>query len=79
MNTRLATRQIRLNEQAGIIKARKASGLTVDEYCKQHSISRSAYFYWLRCIKEEALSKADYKKIHLNKKTIDEQIRIDET
>ena len=63
MNTKLATRQIRLNKWAGIIKAHKASGLTVDEYCKQHNISRSAYFYWLRRIKEEALSQAGFVEI----------------
>lgn len=45
MNTKLATRQIRLNEWAAVIKDCKASGLKVDTYCEQHGISRDAYYY----------------------------------
>lgn len=60
MDTRLATRQIRLNEWAGIIKACRASGLKVDDYCKQHDISRDAYYYWLRRVKEAAFSQAGF-------------------
>ena len=60
MNTKLATKEIRLQEWASIIKSRKASGLKVDEYCKQHNISRNAYFYWLRKVKERALLQAGF-------------------
>ncbi len=55
MDTRLATNQIRLSEWTRIIKDRCQSGLKVDEYCKQHQISRHAYYYWLRKVKEAAL------------------------
>ena len=55
MNTKLATRQIRLNEWAAIIKDCKASGQKVDIYCEQHGLSRDAYYYWLRKVKEAAL------------------------
>ena len=55
MNTKLATKEIRLNEWAGIIKSCRASGLKVDDYCRQHDISRDAYYYWLRKVKEKAL------------------------
>ena len=55
MDTRLATNQIRLSEWTRIIKDRCQSGLKVDEYCEQHQLSRHAYYYWLRKVKESAL------------------------
>ena len=60
MNTKLATRQIRLNEWAAIIKDCKASGQKVDIYCEQHGLSRDAYYYWLRKVKEAALTQAGF-------------------
>lgn len=60
MNTKLATRQIRLNEWAAIIKECKASGQKVDLYCEQHGLSRDAYYYWLRKVKEAALKQAGF-------------------
>lgn len=32
--------------------------MTVDAYCKQNDLSRHAYFYWLRIIREEALEQS---------------------
>ena len=58
MNTKLATTKIRINEWAVIIKDCKTSGMKVDEYCQQHDISRDAYYYWLRKVKEAALQQA---------------------
>ena len=55
MDTRLATNQILLSEWTRIIKDRCQSGLKVDDYCKQHQLSRHAYYYWLRKVKEAAL------------------------
>lgn len=60
MNTKLATRQIRLHEWAAIIKDCKASGQKVDIYCEQHGLSRDAYYYWLRKVKEAALKQAGF-------------------
>ena len=60
MDTKLATRQIRLNEWAGIIKDCRASGLKVDDYCSHHNLSRDAYYYWLRKVKEAALQQAGF-------------------
>ena len=60
MNTKLATRQIRLHECTEIIKDCKASGQTVDIYCEQHGLSRDAYYYWLRKVKEAALKQASF-------------------
>lgn len=60
MNTKLATRQIRLNEWTAIIKDCRASGQKVDIYCEQHGLSRNAYYYWLRKVKEAALKQAGF-------------------
>ncbi len=60
MDTKLATRQIRLREWGGIIRDCNASGLTVNEYCSQHNLSRDAYYYWLRTVKEAALQQAGF-------------------
>ena len=55
MDTRLATNQIRLIEWTRIIKDRCQSGLKVDKYCEQLRLSRHAYYYWLRKVKEAAI------------------------
>jgi hypothetical protein len=34
------------------IQSRKLSGLKVNEWCKQNSISRYAYYYWFRKLKD---------------------------
>ncbi len=60
MDTKLATKQIRLNEWAGIIRDCNASSLTVNEYCSQHNLSRDAYYYWLRKVREAALQQAGF-------------------
>lgn len=60
MDTRLATNQIRTQEWAQIIKDRCVSGLKVDEYCELHQLSRHAYYYWLRKVKEAALTEAGF-------------------
>lgn len=60
MDTKLATKQVRLTEWAGIIKACKASGLKVDDYLRRHGISRDSYYYWLRKVKEAALTQAGF-------------------
>lgn len=60
MNTKLATTQIRLTEWASIIKDCRLSGLKVDEYCQQHNLSRDAYYYWLRKVKEAALQQVGF-------------------
>ena len=60
MDTNLATKQFRLNQWVGIIKDCRLSGLRVDDYCRQHGISRDAYYYWLRKIKAAALLQAGF-------------------
>lgn len=55
MNVRSEKRKLGIQQWQEIIRDRNNSGLTIDEYCTQNGISRNAYFYWLRLIREEAL------------------------
>ena len=63
MDTKLATIQIRTKQWASIIQDCRSSGLKVDDYCEQHSLSRNAYYYWQRKVKEAALSQAGFVEI----------------
>lgn len=36
-----------------LILERQASGLTINNWCKQHGFKRTTYFYWLRRIRQE--------------------------
>ena len=49
------TKNVRLHQWAAIIQDCRSSGLKVDDYCQENNISRNAYYYWLRKIKEEAI------------------------
>ena len=60
MNTKLATSRMRTGQWADIIKDYKESGLKVDDYCARHGLSRNAYFYWLRKVKEAALTQSGF-------------------
>ena len=57
MNIDTATKEIRLKSWADIINDRNESGLTVDEYCKIHNLSRNSYYHYLRELKKR-LSRA---------------------
>ena len=60
MNTKLATSRMRTGQWADIIKDCKKSGLKVNDYCAQHGLSRNAYFYWLRKVKEATLTQSGF-------------------
>ena len=58
MDTRMVTNQVRMAKWSEIIKDRCESGLTIKEYCAERGISRDAYFYWLKKIRESAVASA---------------------
>ena len=58
MDTKAATTQIRIQQWTEIIQDRSASGLTVDDYCESHGLSRNQYYYWLRKVKSRILESA---------------------
>ncbi len=55
MDAKLATNKIRGQQWAAIIKNRIESGLTVTEYCNQHGLSKTQYYYWLRKIRTQVI------------------------
>ena len=48
------TKEYRLRQWSALIHERISSGKKTDDWCKEHGISRNAYYYWLRKIKLEA-------------------------
>ena len=60
MNTKLTKSRMRTGQWADIIKDCKVNGLKVDDYCARYGLSRNAYFYWLRKVKEAALTQSGF-------------------
>lgn len=56
MDTRSIKRNYQLQQWRKIIQEQAASGLTIDEYCKQNGLSRNSYFYWLRLVRVDAVN-----------------------
>ncbi len=52
------TKNVRLQQWMAIIQDCKFSGLKVDDYCLEHNISRNAYYYWLRKVKEATIEQS---------------------
>ena len=58
-DTQLAVREFRSNQWMQIIQDRNQSGLTIREYCEQNGLSRNAYYYWLRIIRQQAMEERE--------------------
>jgi putative transposase len=56
MSIRTATRQYRLSHWASLLQEKSTSGLTVLDFCKAKGITKNAYFYWQRILRETASS-----------------------
>lgn len=56
MNTKKATKQIRLQYWAGIIKECQESGQKTKDWIVEHNITHDAYYYWLREVRRAALN-----------------------
>lgn len=54
-DAQMIKRKLSLQQWTAIIAERNTSNLTVAEYCKQNNLSRNAYFYWLRQLRDEAI------------------------
>ena len=54
MDTKLLTRQYRLQKWAKLIAERSDCGLTIQAFCRERGISRNAYFYWLKRVRQAA-------------------------
>ncbi len=56
METKMVTQNVRLAQWAAIVEGKSASGLTVEEYCGEHNLSKNQYYYWLRKVRESVLN-----------------------
>jgi putative transposase len=56
MDTRKVATEYRMAQWSQMIQTRKSSGQRIDEFCKTEGVSRNAYFYWQRRLRESACS-----------------------
>jgi|LSQX01.3.fsa_nt_gb putative transposase len=56
MDTREVAAEYRLTQWARTIQTRAQSGQSIKEFCASSGISRNAYFYWQRKLREAACS-----------------------
>lgn len=54
MDTQKAAAEYRLSQWAQVIQARLDSGQSIKDFCETAGISRNAYFYWQKKLREAA-------------------------
>lgn len=52
MKTKENAAEYRLTQWTGLIQTRKADGETIEQFCESRGISRNAYYYWQRKVRE---------------------------
>ena len=52
-----AKRMVRLSAWRNLIAQRSNSGLSIRAWCAENGLTEQQYYYWLRCVRAEALSK----------------------
>ena len=55
MNTREMATEYRLAQWTQLIQERVAGGESIKDFCQRRGVSRQAYFYWQRKIREAAV------------------------
>lgn len=65
--TSLVARQCRIQEWAGQIKEcnQRPEGMSVDEWCQQHDITKTTYYYRLRQVRKACLDNIPQDKLPL--------------
>ena len=66
MNTKLATREIRLREWMNIFEDRASTDLSIEQYCEEHGLSRNSYYYWLRMAKTRVLEESNLQFVEIS-------------
>lgn len=56
MDMRQVNHQVRVDQWRQVIAECRSSGRPVKEWCKEHSLKESQYYYWLRVIRNESLA-----------------------
>lgn len=54
MDTKKVTSEYRLSQWAQVIQTRLGSGQSIKDFCKAAGISKNAYFYWQKKLREAA-------------------------
>jgi putative transposase len=54
MDTQKVAAEYRMSQWTQIIQARADSGQSIKDFCQTEGISRNAYFYWLKKLRESA-------------------------
>ncbi len=54
MNTQKVAAEYRMAQWAQVIQERAGSGQSIKDFCQNSGISRNAYFYWQRKLRESA-------------------------
>lgn len=54
MNTQLVAKEVKLSQWRAMIQECMSSGLKIKDWCLQNNITKDAYYYWLRKLREEA-------------------------
>ena len=54
MNIQKITAEYRLSKWTQVIQEQKNSGQTIKDFCREKGISRHAYFYWQRKLRQSA-------------------------
>lgn len=55
--TSLVARQCRLREWAAMIREcnQRPDGMSIDEWCNSHSITKANYYYWMKQVRKACL------------------------
>ena len=59
MDTQNAAKEYRIAQWVQVIQKRRNSGQTIKDFCQSSGISRNAYFYWQRKLREVACSELE--------------------
>ena len=54
MDTHKVAKEYRLSQWAQVMQERRKSGQSVKEFCQRSGISRNAYFYWQKKLRDAA-------------------------
>jgi transposase-like protein len=49
-------RQVKMAQWANLVRDCRSSGLTVNHWCQENHIKPSTYYYWLKVLRQAALS-----------------------
>ncbi len=54
MNTQLVAKEVKFAQWNALVQECMSSGMKVKDWCLQNNVSKDAYYYWLRKVREAA-------------------------